>query len=607
MKEKKLTGYATIDRPWEQYYSRKYDESEIPNISIYQLALNENMNNMKNIAIDLRSSINNYRKGIKITYEELFKKINKSAKSSFVMGIKSNEIVPFILPNLPEARYLIYSNSIIGSISYPISPLMPVNQLEKLISDYEIKNLFIFKDFYEKYSSALKNKSLNNIVLLDGSESLPNSIQELKNLKKYLSGSWKKLFIQDKRIVPWYEYMSSGKLKKDNLTPFYEDNHITAIIGTSGTTGMSKGVCLTDKNVNTAGLGYKNSEAFPGNFMDALLPSIGYGISVLHFQTVAGKYVYLIPELLTATFPNVLTKLKPDNFPGGPVHYINLSHSNEFNNNMLPKFENLISGGASLPKNIEEKLNGVSEGYTESSENINNNILVRQGYALTENVAYATYSKRGSYAFGSIGIPLPYLTVGIFKPDTDDELKYNEAGEICITGPSVMQGYLNNVEETEKVIKVHKDGKRWIHTKDIGYMDESGRLFHVDRIKNIFMRTGFNVHPSKITEFINSIEFVKNSIVIGFEHPSEQCVPIAFIEIDEEKIKGRTEKQLEEELKKLCYDNLEETSVPYAYVFVNLLPINLGGKIDQQKIKNESQIDLTISPKVKKRVYFEQK
>lgn len=589
------------EMPWLKYYDSLFDENELPKKSIYQLAEDANKYNMDKVAIDLRTSSNDYSKGIKITYKEFFDKINTNAKASSIIGISKDEIVPIILPNVPEARTLIYSNSIIGSVSYPISPLLPVNQLDQLISDNNIKNIFIFEAFYEKFENALKNEILENIVCLDGTESLPNNIRTLKKLKDRLINKKGNLLLpKNKKIMLWDEYQKYSKQIKGNMEPLYEDNHVTAIIGTSGTTGLPKGVCLTDENINVAALAYKNGKVFEGDtFLDALLPSIGYGISMLHFQTIAGKHVYLLPELLTTNTAKALSVLKPDNFPGGPVHYINLKASEEFKNGKVPKHNNYISGGASLPKDVESTLNGVDEGYTE--EGINDSIIVRQGYGLSENVARGTYSKRGSYKFGSIGIPMPYQTIGIFKPGTDEELDYNEQGEICITGPTVMQGYLKNEEETNKVILVHKDGKSWIHTKDIGYMDEDGHIFHVDRIKNIFMRTGFNVHPAKIAEYINTIPYVRNSVVIGFEHPKEQSVPVAFVELEPSALINHTKEELLNEINKLCYSNLEETSVPYDYVVVDSLPINLGGKIDIQTIKKESEIDLNHNSKVLKK------
>lgn len=211
---------------------------------------------------------------------------------------------------------------------------------------------------------------------------------------------------------------------------------------------------------------------------------------------------------------------------------------------------------------------------------------------------------RGAYKFGSIGIPMPYCIIGIFKPGTDEELKYYEEGEICITGPTVMMGYLNNEEETNQVIKVHSDGRRWIHTKDIAYMDETGHIFFKDRLKNIFMRTGFNVHPSTISNTINSLPYVVDSVTIGFNDPIEQCVPVSFVVLNEERSKDKDEEELRKEIIDYCYANLEETSVPVEIVFTNMLPINLGGKVDTNRIAKESEINLYKSSKIKKRIKF---
>lgn len=582
MKEK--TGYPSIDKPWMKYYDLKGEKLFLPKKSIYELAYEENKDNLNSVAIDMRSSKNNFKSGIKITYNDFFKKIENMAQASKVLGINKNEIVPLIVPNIPEARTFIYSNSYIGATSYPISPMLPSATLEKIIKENNIKNVVVFSAFYEKYKNILDNCSLNSLIYLDGTESLPSSIQFLNKLKsKITNGSVGK----SDNVINFQEYYKLKKILKDEIRPYYEKDHVAAIIGTSGTTGTSKGVVLTDDNINAAALEYKYGKCFEGKFLDALLPSIGYGISMMHYQVVNKHYTYLIPELVTDKITELVQATKPDTFPGGPVHYINLLQSEEFKKGTLHHAKNYISGGASLPHDVETKLNGVKDGYTEKG--INDNLYVRQGFGLSENVATGSYSKRGAYKFGSIGIPLPYSNVGIFEPGTDKELKYNEPGEICITGPTVMKEYLNNKEETDKVIKIHKDGKRWIHTKDIGYIDEDGHIFHVERIKNIFMRTGFNVHPSKIAEFINTIDGVKNSYVMGFEHPVEQCVPVAFIELTEDK-KDKCEEMLSY-IKNKCFTNLEETSIPYEYLFVDALPINVGGKIDGIRLKKESNID----------------
>ena len=571
-----LTGYASIDKPWLKYYDLLDNNIVLPNKSIYEFARESNENNLDNIAIDMRVSSNDFKEKVKISYRDFFDRIHSMAKASSALGIKPDEIVPILLPNLPEARTFIYSNSFIGATSYPISPLLPEKNLESIIKENNIKRLVIYRGFFDKYKKVLNDCNLDGIVFINGTESLFPSNENIMD----------EVVVGD-NILSWSEYMHLGESLKETIVPYYKKDHIAAIIGTSGTTGTSKGVCLTDDNVNAAAIEYRDGKFFEGKFLDALLPSIGYGISMLHYQVVNGHYTYLVPELVTDKIAQLIQATKPDVFPGGPVHYINLLQSEEYKNGTLHRGKNYISGGASLSSEVEKKLNKVDKGYTENG--VNNDLLVRQGYGLSENVATGSYSKRGAYKFGSIGIPLPYSCVGIFKPDTDEELKYNELGEICVTGPTVMKGYLNNQEETGEVIKIHRDGKRWVHTKDIGYMDEEGHLFHVERIKNIFMRTGFNVHPNTVAEFINTLPYVQNSYVMGFDHPTQQCVPVAFIVLN--KNLELSEEEVLEEIKSMCFKNLEETSVPYEYVFVDELPINVGGKIDGLKLKEESKID----------------
>ena len=586
------TGYASVDKPWLEHYDYSLIRDEIPSQTIYSLAYEMNKNNLGNVALDVRMSKNDFKQGLKVTYRDLFNRSRLVARALKELGVKDDEIIPLIVPNVPEARYFIYGNSYLGSTSYPISPLMPANDLERIIKENGIKNLVVFDYFYEKYKNVIESTNLNSVITLDGMESLPSYIKNIMRLKK------KSNSLND-NVLSYDEFVRLGRKDSFNAKE-YDPNHNAAIIGTSGTTGSSKGVCLSDKNINAVALAYYDGQLFEGTMLDALIPSIGYGISMVHYQTVSGKYVYLIPELLTDKFPRALEVLKPNNFPGGPVHYINLKASN-INLSKLPKYKNYISGGASLPADVESSLNKVGNGYVETSPNLD--LVVRQGFGLSENTALGSYSKIGAYKFGSIGIPLPYETVAIFEPNTDKELKYGERGEICITGEAMMREYLNNPEETNKVLILHSDGKKWIHTKDIGYMDEDGNIFHVDRIKNIFMRKGFNVHPSKIADFLDSIYFVKNSTVIGFDDPQEQAVPVAFIELDA-KYLDRNIDELKDELKIACYESLEETSIPVDFVFVDMIPVNLGGKIDNNKIKNEANINFSKSKNVPKTLKF---
>lgn len=564
--------YPSDIKPWKKYYENFEENFVVPQESAFML-LEKSANKMpNNIAINYMN--------FKLTFKKYIEKIINEARSLKKLGVKKGEIVPVFLPNIPEARTTIYALNIVGAIAYPINPLLPPKEFEKILIENNVKNLFMFNMFYQKYMLAIQNSSVVNVIMTYGTDMIPKYILKFKNILDNLKKGKRNTLIPDS-VISWDEFIISKS--KENIKPIYEKNQTSVIIGTSGTTGTPKGVCLTNENLNSMALEHLNGSLNfkPGDKMlDILIPSIGYGLSVMHYEGVCGLETILIPTLQSDIYP-LLKKYKPDHFAGGPIHYENLVSYHE--NDPIIYGKNFVSGGASLPKTIEKKLNKIKEDDTFEEKNI----FVRQGLGCTENGGASTYAKKGAYKPYGVGIPLLYETVGIFKPGTDVELGFNTDGEICINGPTVMKEYLNNEEETNKVLKKHNDGKIWLHTADIGYMDEDGQIFIKDRIKNIFARRGFNVHPNTVADFISSLPIVEKAFVMGINHPDEQMVPVAFIKLKEE----MPLKEAENIINENCYQFLEETSIPYEIVFVSDLPLNLGGKVDTKKLLELSQID----------------
>ena len=566
------TEYPSNIKPWKKYYENFDENFVVPEETIFMM-LEKNAKKMpNNIAINYMN--------FKLSFKKYIEKIVNEANSLKKLGVKKGEIVPVFLPNIPEARITIYALNIIGAIAYPINPLLPPKEFEKILQDNDVKNVFIFNLFYEKYLPAIKNSSVDNVIMTYGTDLIPKYVLKFKNLLDTLKGKNEKNLIPDS-VISWDDFISSKGMEK--IIPVYEKDVASVIIGTSGTTGTPKGVCLTNENLNSIALEHLNGSLNfkPGDKMlDILMPSIGYGLSVMHYEGVCGLETVLIPTLHSDIYP-LLKKYKPEHFTGGPIHYETLVSQHE--NDDLIYGKNYVSGGATLPKNIEKKLNKINDDGSYNEENV----FVRQGLGCTENGGASTYAKKGAYKPYGVGIPLLYETIGIFKPGTDEELGFNTDGEICISGPTVMKEYLNNESESNKVLKVHSDGKKWLHTADIGYMDEDGQIFIKDRIKNLFARRGFNVHPNSITDFISSLPIVEKAFVMGVSHPEEQMVPVAFVKLKE----NVSLKDAENIINESCYQFLEETSIPYEIVFVSDLPLNLGGKVNAKKLLELSEID----------------
>lgn len=596
-----MTGYASIDKPWLKYYDIENKDLTLPEKSIYQYMVDCNKNRLDLPAVDLRMSKNNFEKPIKqINYGQYIEDIVTIACGFMSYGIKPNEIVLQMLPNLIESRESIYACSAMGATPYPITPMLPETIVEKIIAENNLKNVIIYGDFYKKFEQQLKSDFIEHIIYLTGLEAVPSFIQKYLMYKDKKSGANHFAIPDNDKIVTWDKIIAAGKkYRKENkiktfkdFKSYYEKDHIAAIVGTSGTTGISKGACLKDESLNAVAISQEAGDNFSAGEvnLDALIQSIAYGISMMHFGACGGVKNVIVPELVTDKIPMLLAKIRPDHFAGGPIHYHNIAKSEEFKNGMIKQPRNFISGGATLPKTDESIINNVSEGYCEQDDT-NSKIYVRQGLGATENCGTGIYAKKGAYKFGGVGIPMLMENVSIFEPGTDKELKYNEVGEICLTGPAMMKCYLNMPVETAKVLKQHSDGTLWLHLEDLGYMDEDGQVYFLDRIKNIFMRCGFNVHPSKIEEYISSLPVVEKCAVLGIPHPDESCVPVAFVVLKDNA--NLTENEARELLANLCYTNLDELSNPYEWFFVKDLPTNLGGKVDANKLIKDNNIDYT--------------
>ena len=590
-----MTGYASIDKPWLKYYEAGAITSDIPEKSMFQYLIDNVGNYLDMDALDLRMDFNNFDKPVrKMTYREFLEETVTVACGFEELGIKPDEIFLQMMPNVIESREAIYGTNGIGATAYPISPMIPTGKFSEIIKFNKIKNVAMFGAFYDKFAEFLNDESIEHIIYLNGLEALHPFMRKLAMLtdkdKKYA-------IPKDDRIITWDKVLSAGKKnrKRNNIKtfkdfkPYYEKNHIAVIVGTSGTTGVPKGACLTDTAVNACDFSNELSHPFaPGEVnLDVLIQSISYGIGIMHDSMCGGLKNIIIPQLVTDKIAHLLKKFRPDHFSGGPIHYENIIKSEEYKNGELPQPKNYLCGGASLKKSTEQELNGgVDEKYIEPQTG-DTKIFVRQGLGSTENMGTGVFTARGSYKFGSVGIPIPLSNCAIFKYGTDEELPYGEVGEICMSGDTVMQEYLNNPEETEKVIKIHSDGTKWLHLGDEGYMDKEGHVFMLDRYKNIFMRNGFNVHPEKIRETLLKSPHVADCCVVGVEHPIEMSVPVAFVVLKD----NCDVKMVETELNKLCYDNLDEYFIPYEYKFVTELPLNLGGKVDTKKLLLDNNVN----------------
>jgi long-chain acyl-CoA synthetase len=193
---------------------------------------------------------------------------------------------------------------------------------------------------------------------------------------------------------------------------------------------------------------------------------------------------------------------------------------------------------------------------------------------------------RDTYKESSIGLPFPDTTYKIVGIGTTEQMPLMEEGEICINGPTVMMGYVDDPKETIQTLKTHKDGKVWLHTGDIGYMDKDGFVYFRQRLKRVIISSGYNIYPTYIENVINSHEAVLTSTVIGIDHPYKVQVAKAFIVL---KDGIKPTKEIEKSIKEHCEKNIAKYSMPYKFEFRTSLPKTLVGKVAYRELEKEEQ------------------
>ncbi|MDD2505415.1 MAG: AMP-binding protein, partial [Bacilli bacterium] len=262
---------------------------------------------------------------------------------------------------------------------------------------------------------------------------------------------------------------------------------------------------------------------------------------------------------------------------GVPTLFEALANSDEQSKTYLKSVTDCISGGDILKPELRKRVNTYLMEHGSSAQ-------LRVGYGLTESVAVVILSPSHYYKEGAIGIPMPNTEVKIFKLDSFKECKPNKKGEICVCGPSIMMGYLNEVEETKNTLVKHPDGKVWLHTGDIGYKNREGIIFFESRLKRMIITSGYNVYPQYMEQLLALHPAIETAVVVGVPHPYKKQVPVANIVLKKNYVKST---DLTQSIKKYLEKSVAKYSMPIAYEYIKTVPKTLIGKVNFKKLEED--------------------
>lgn len=573
------TGYASIDKPWQKYYSKEALSAKIPELTAYQYMVSQNMDNLST------KSIVYY--GKKINYKAFIDKIDETARRLYNLGIMEGEVVTVMSIANPELEILFYALNKLGAVINLIDVRSDYKQIKKYLNEVKSSTVVVMDNFLPEFDKCMEDDDIDNtvehIITLSPYNSVlfPFNVLAEKKARKEDNILYSKIdeIKKKDKYMTWNDLMNIPKYRYARY-PSYKKDTVAALVHTGGTTGVPKTVKLSNENFNAMAIQYKslNANYNKGDtFLNGIVPFVAYGIVVtIHMPMCLGMTNIIAPILSPKEFTEFMIKYKPNHTITVPTYVEHFAHDKKVDSLNWKCLKNIGIGGDYFSEESELYVNKFLKEHNSSS-------IAEKGYGMTENSSTACVCLVGINKTTSLGIPLPLNTCGIFEKGTDRELKYGEEGEICITGPTEMLGYLDNKEEEDKVIRVHSDGKKWIHSEDVGLIDEDGFLFFKGRYKRIIPHGGFKLYPSYIEGVILEHPNVDNCSVISIPNKIYGASPEAHIVVKKDKIKEL--KELKSELIELCKDKLPEYSQPEDFIFEEELPLTSVGKVDYKKLE----------------------
>jgi len=562
-----------IPAPWSKYYTDEELDITIPNISLYRQICNTKDKYPNNIA---------YRyMNVKVKYKDFIKKIDKAALSFKELNVKKGDVITICLPNLPEALIAFYALNKIGAIANMVHPLSAEEEIKEAVISTKSKYLIMVDMFYSKIKNVIGGTKVRNVIFVSPADSL-NIVMKMGykiiNFNKY------EKYPKNEFYMTWKKFINKSKNSEIEIKEKYGKDTPAVILHSGGTSGKPKNVVLQNRAFLLAVKQEKIClrRLNVGDTVLTIMPNFhGFGLSVcMHSPIAIGFTPILVPQFNAKKFDILVKKNKPSVIVGVPTLYEAFISNKNVKKLDLSYVKYAISGGDLLPKNLEDRVNSylIDHG---------SNARITQGYGMTECLAAVCLAVDDINKSGSIGIPFPGNYIKIINPATRKTNPYNVVGEICINTKGLMMGYLNNESETNTALQIHDDGHVWLHSGDLGYMDEDGFVFCKGRLKRMIITSGYNVYPSHIEEIIEAHPAVLQCTVVGVPHKYKQEVPKAFIVLKE----GFHGLFIKSEIKDYCKKNLAKYMVPHDFVYRKSLPKTKLGKVDFKKLESDIGAD----------------
>lgn len=573
--------FPSIEKPWLKYYDNPKSKQYIDiNKSIYDFAYDLNKYNFDEPGLNYYGKI--------ISKKEFFLSSRYYGIGLNALGIIENDVVSLLMPTMPQTYYVLYGCNYIGAIINPIDIRTSLSQIIEMLRETKTKVLFIHEMMADNkvIESMYECETLEHIVVM------PSPVSSLNKIKRIVGKELLrvKFFYRDynEKTLSYKTFLNlCYSSNRDAVKSKKRPEDVSVLMHTSGTTGdKPKTVMANDKNINFMASQYMKSlmNLKRGMVSIDIMPKwIFYGYLGIHMPLCIGMTVVPIADPVNEHLSDIINRFRPQSVAGVPSHAIDLLNNRKVKD--LSSLTTIGIGGDSMPIAAEKELNALlcRLGAIKNCS---------PGYGASENTSVATANQGDVYKIGSVGIP--FVDVDFMVIDKDQyenkgiiqEVTYNTRGILCFGG-NLMMGYYKNNVATEDVIKEYR-GKKWYISGDLGYIDEDGFVFFLNREKDLIVGPdGFKIVPKVIEDIVSENKAVKQCVVVGKKDSNDTVGehPCCFIVLK----KGYNEKIVKKEIVRLLKQRVSTYYLPTEYVFCDSIPYTAMGKIDRKKISDRDQ------------------
>jgi long-chain acyl-CoA synthetase len=513
------------------------------------------------------------------SYTRLASEIDHVARCFHALGVRPGQRVLVCLPNVPQAVFCLYGLNRIGAVPTMVHPLSAVSELAFYMNEASCEIAVTLDQFYAKFQEVKKLRPIRKLIVCRVSDELafPLSIgQRLMTERKFPP-------VKGADDLRWKDFMKLGEEVANGYVARKDFRTEAVVLFSGGTTGTTKGILLSDLNFNalawqTANMA--NAEVHHSKMLAAMPVFHGFGLGVcIHTLMFIGGTSILVPRFNVKSYAKLIRKTQPNFIAGVPTLFEAITRNRYLDGADLGCLRGVFSGGDSLTIELKKKFDAFLKAHGA-------HVRVREGYGTTECVTACCLTPYNKEKEGSIGIPFPDTYFKICKPGTREELPYGEEGEICLTGPSMMLGYIGHEEENAQTLQTHADGHVWLHTGDLGRMDDEGFIYFSQRMKRMIVTSGYNVYPSQIENIIEGHPAVQRSCVIGVKDPLKMQRVKAFVVLRDN---FPADEKTKQSLMEHCKRHIAKYALPTEIEFRDSLPTTLVGKVAYTVLEKEEE------------------